>query len=488
MRGWRGHFLDFCLGGLCVFGFAPFHFFYLALAGFAGLMMRLDGVDNTARGKFSGFAHGFWFGFGFFVFGLYWIGSAFIARGGNFIYIMPFAVLALCAGLACFWAVAAAIYVRFRGRNYVRRIGVFAGALWGAEFLRGQVFGGFPWNLPGYVFKPGGPISQIAYYIGIYGLSALVILASASLAVILSARKFTPAITMSLIFTGIFMWGHHRLAQANITYVPGVKLRLVHANIPQKDKFDPNKYVEIANTYIRLTLSDGFEDATHVVWPEGALPGFVLENQHLMRALETLFVENSKTPPVFITQTLRRDVDKKTHKTRYFNSVAVVKFSKNRPPEISPYYDKQKLVPFGEFIPLGQWIDKLGIPSLSTAVESISPGRSGTVPVLPGLPPASIQICYEILFPHFTPRTLQPSGAQPQWILNLSNDSWYGDSSGPRQQSDHAAYRAIETGLPVVRSTVGGITAVIDPYGRKLKWRNLNDSGVLDMQIPTYLP
>jgi len=116
---------------------------------------------------------------------------------------------------------------------------------------------------------------------------------------------------------------------------------------------------------------------------------------------------------------------------------------------------------------------------------SISPGKTKNVPEIPGLPPVSIQICYEIIFPGFTPARLEPSGKEPKWILNLSNDAWYGNSSGPQQHINQAGYRAIEEGLPVVRSTSGGITGVIDSYGRVKSKLDVFDDGVLDSRLPS---
>ena len=141
-------------------------------------------------------------------------------------------------------------------------------------------------------------------------------------------------------------------------------------------------------------------------------------------------------------------------------------------------------MPFGEHIPGGDFVESLGLQALSTAMVSISPGLTKNVPEIPGLPPVSIQICYEIIFPGFTPQYLEPSGKKPEWILNLSNDAWYGNSSGPQQHINQAGYRAIEQSLPVVRSTSGGISGIIDPYGRINAYLGVFDDGVLDARLP----
>ena len=407
---------------------------------------------------------------------------------------MPFAVLALCAGLAVFWGLAGLCYIWGVNRktHSVWRAGIFAGVFFIAEFARGHVFGGFPWNLPGYIFPAGKPISQLASITGIYGLTAFVFMLSGALALLIAPRQgpnnkriWVPFLAAITCLTLIFGYGMVRLGGAQVQYVDGVNLRLVHANIPQRDKFDGAKYVQNANTYLRLSRSTGFEDVTHIIWPEGAIPGEILKDQGLMEAINELFRSRRGPAPVFITQTLRSEQPAQNTKPQYFNAATAISFPQGRPATMTPFYDKQKLVPFGEFIPGGDLVEALGLESLSSALESMTPGKSGDVPLLPGLPPASLQICYEIIFPGFTTRTPPMSGERPQWILNLSNDAWYGNSTGPRQHINQARYRAIEQGIPVVRATSGGISGVIDSYGRQVSHLGLGQEGALDTKLPT---
>lgn len=479
--------LNILLGALSVLGHAPFYLWPVTIICLALLMLRLDGAHRLARPRRAGFLRGFAFGLGYFLAGLYWIGSAFIARGPAFIPYMPFAILLLAAGLALFWALAGLVYVRLTrdGATSLWRAGIFASVFFIAEFLRGHVFSGFPWNLPGYIFPAGKAISQIASIVGIYGLTALVFFLSASLALWVNQKQKWGSFALSaLLLATCFGYGTLRLANAEIRYVEGVKLRIVHANIPQRDKFDPTKYVSTANTYLELSVSTGFEDVTHIIWPEGAVPGLMFEDQGLMVAIDTMFRSGAGEPPVFITQTLRAEPKPGSSKPAYYNAAAAVTFKDGQPPVISPYYDKQKLVPFGEFIPGGALMEKIGLHSLSSALESMTAGKNGDVPALPGLPPASIQICYEIVFPGFTARSQPQDGQSAKWILNLSNDSWYGNSAGPHQHINQARYRAIEQGLPVVRATSGGISGVIDPYGRQLNKLGLGEQGVIDARLP----
>ncbi len=492
VSGFRGFALNILLGALSVLGHAPFYIWPITLLCFALLMLRLDKTCGNLRHLRSSFLSGFSFGFGYFLAGLYWIGSAFIARGPEFIPYMPFAILAMTAGLAVFWGMAGLVYVRL---SYIRSnqsenkslwsAGIFASVFFIVEFLRGHIFSGFPWNLPGYIFAAGQPISQIASITGIYGLTALVFLLSASLALVMKNRQqWRPAAFFSGVVFLCFGYGAVRLANAENRFVENVSLRIVHADIKQRDKFDPNKYVSTANTYLQLSLSEGFENATHIIWPEGAIPGLMFEDKALMAAIDTLFRSGDGAPPILIAQTLRAEKTALANKPAYYNSAAAVTFKDGQVPEISPFYDKQKLVPFGEFIPGRGVLERVGLKTLSTAFESMSPGKGGDSPTLPNLPPVSLQICYEIIFPGFTSRSGPHTGQRPTWILNLSNDAWYGNSTGPRQHINQARYRAIEQGIPVVRSTSGGVSGVIDPFGRQINQMHPGDHGVIDAKLP----
>ena len=487
-RGGKGFLLNVLLGGFAVLGHAPFYIWPVTILCLALLMIRLDGATTLERPKKAAFWTGLAFGLGYFLFGLYWIGSAFVARGGAFVPIMPFAVLLLCAGLAVFWGLAGLAYIRVvrAAPHSALRAIVFVCVFWLAEFTRGHLFGGFPWNLPGYVFPAGKPISQAAVYIGIYGLSALVLFLAGALALALSSkpRKIIPSLVGVVVLGGLYTMGAMRLGGAKIEYVEGVKLRIVHANISQKDKFIAEKYSSTVFHYLNLSMSAGFEDVTHIIWPEGAVPGLMFEDPGLMAEVDRAFRSGPGQPPVWIAQTLRQERTAGGQGSKLYNAAAAVTFSDSAGPQFTPYYDKRKLVPFGEFMPGGAFVEKLGLRTLSTAMEGMSPGKRDNVPALPNLPPASLQICYEIIFTGFTPKTLQPSGAAPQWILNLSNDSWYGNSTGPRQHVNQVRYRAIEEGLPVVRSTSGGISGVIDPYGRQLNQLNVKEDGIIDAALP----
>jgi len=512
-QGWSGRSLDFALGGLCVLGLAPFHIWPLALLGLGLFKLRLDFAFNTKRA----FNIGLFFGFGFFLCGMYWIGSAFLARGTGYVFIMPPMIFGLALLLALFWGFGGRLY-KFITEADTEREGlmtsafiltrlssigsafVFASVFTLIELSRGHVLTGLPWNLPGYIFPAGGAPSQSAAYISIYGLTALVFLLSALLAnilcrilVITSERKtqthsarqiLLPFLIFSITLSGLWGFGAHRLSKASVEYVEGVKLRIVQVRFDQSDHFERGRSIGIVNQYIQTTAEPGLEDVTHVIWPEGAVSGLAIENESLMRAMSETLFDTDNTPPVWLLNSLRqeqRPLENGRVVSDYYNSSAAITFDRDGFPAVLAMNDKTKLVPFGEFVPFGKWVEQFGIQSLSTAMASISPAEVKRNAQFPGLPPVSPQICYEIIFPGMTPRK---SDVSPEWILNQSNDAWYGNSIGPHQHFNQARYRAIEEGLPLIRAAANGLSGSIDAYGRTLKSVDAKNTIALDIGLP----
>lgn len=487
IRGFRGAFIGFLIGALANLGHAPYFIWPAWIFAIAFLMLRLDDARTQDRPMRTAFWRAFFLAFGYFIVGIYWIGLAFIVRGPEFIPAMLFLVSGLGCVLAIFWGLAAILYVKLCGTVRSRIcVLVFACLFFIAEYLRGHLFGGFPWNLPGYIFEGGKPVSQIVSFTGIYGLSFYVLVFAGTFALSLQSRmrRMLPLFAALVALVLMYTIGGVRLKNTSVEYVDDVRLRIVHANIPQRDKFDEGKYVDIANYYLDLTASDGLENISHVIWPEGTLPGLILENRSLMAAIRSALNSGSSIAPVFVMQALRAEPDGKAPDPKYFNSAVAITFAPNAPPQFTSYYDKKRLVPFGEFIPGGKAVEVLGGRILSTSLASTSSGDSTSVPDIPGLPPVSIQICYEIIFPGFTPMRISPSGKAPEWILNLSNDSWFGTSTGPKQHANQVRYRAIEEGIPVVRAATGGVSGVIDSYGRELSVLFPGEDGVLDTRLP----
>ena len=487
--GWRGRFFGLILGALAVLGQAPFHFWPLTLLCLAGLVARLKWASGAERRTRAGFSAGFWFAFGYFMAGTYWIGSAFIARGPEFIPVMPPMILALGMVLALFWGLAGAAFTKIRLTGF-KSLLAFISFFFLAEFTRGHLFGGFPWNLPGYIFEGGKPMSQAASIGGVYGLTLFVFTVSALLyGAIFSKKRRVPILGLILALGSVFAFGTLRLSGAEIAYVEDVKLRLVQVRFTQKDKFNPEKSVDIVNQFLTQSVGPGVEGVTHIIWPEGAVNGLAIENEALLYAMGRELTAVTSTPPIWLLNSLRHESRPHPNTTDviddYFNTSAAISFDENGIPAIAAFNDKKHLVPFGEFIPGGKWMEMKNVPVISTSLLSISAAKKKYNAEFPGLPKLSPQICYEIIFSGFTP--YKKGETHPKWILNQSNDAWYGNSWGPLQHSNMATYRAIEEGLPVIRAASNGVTGVIDPYGRYYRQINPEATGVIDAELPTSL-
>ncbi|WP_371396325.1 apolipoprotein N-acyltransferase [Fretibacter rubidus] len=479
--GWRGRGVDFALGAVSVLSLAPFHMWVFMLLALAALSYRIGLIPALSdTPKRRAFGRGFWFGLGYFLCGTYWIGSAFIARGPEFYAIMPPMILGLAVLLSLFWGAAALLLYKLSPPSGARPM-VFAACFTLFEFLRGHILTGFPWNLPGYIFEAGGAVSQSASVIGIYGLTFIVFLLGG-----LIARLRRGALYAGLILAVLFASGFMRLSSASLQTVPDVRLRIVQVPFSQADQFDPVKSTDIVNRYLTNSIAPGLDNVTHVIWPEGAVSGLAIENEPLVYAMGAALLSQTQTPPIWLLNSLRQEtrphpsLDGQIIKD-YFNSSVAITFTNEGVPAVAAFNDKSKLVPFGEFVPFGKWLESQNFGPLSTAVTSMTPAPGKDLSTFPGVPRLSPQICYEIIFSGLTPR---PQNNDAQWILNQSNDAWYGRSIGPYQHANQARYRAIEEGLPIIRAAANGLSGQIDPYGRwGLTQPKIDDSGVIDVNL-----
>ena len=436
---------------------------------FPGLIWLLD----TTRTRIGAFALGWSFGFGFFVVGLYWISFALSVDFARFWWVLPFSVTGLPALLAVFTGLAtlAARAVPMRG---LARILWFA-ACWAAfEWVRGHVLTGFPWNLVGYTWVDWLPLLQGSAVIGIYGLSLVTVLVAALPAAMVDPgsrtllRRGIAGAAAGLLGLGLLgLWGAWRIPEAPVAHHPGVSLRLVQPNIAQVDKWDRTQFADHFALHRELSLAPG--SPTHVIWPETAIPYQLTRDENARLAIAL------STPPGGVTLTGAPRIDDAGATPRYWNSL----FAVDDRGEIVATYDKAHLVPFGEYSPLPDWLPFVAIAS--SANYSAGPGPR-TLDV-PGLPPVSPLICYEAIFPGAV--TDERAGAvRPDWLLNISNDGWYGVTAGPHQHFALAQTRAVEEGLPLVRVANTGVSGVVDPYGRILERTALGRQEVIDSVLP----
>lgn len=482
--GWTSRIAIVVAGAIAVFGFAPFHLWGMTLVSLALLFVRLVGVASWDQPGRAGFWTGLLFGLGWFSASCFWIASAFIERGPEFIPMIPPLVGGLAIVLSLFWGAAGAVVAR-QGVVWRQAI-IFVAAFTVAELARGHLLSGFPWNMAAYAFEPGGAISQSTNLLGVYGLTMVVYGMAAMIGGALLTRDWRPGVGVAATLALLFSFGTYRLANATQDIVPGVVLRLVAVPFRQSEKINPATSLDIVNGYLAVSFDPGIADVTHLVWPEGVVNGLAIEDEALLKYMGEQLSLRTATPPVWLMNSLRQEIRPDRNgvaKTRYYNSAVAVTFDARGNPAIAGSNDKKKLVPFGEFIPGGDIVERIGARLISTAIASISSAPEKTISQFPGLPPISAQICYEVIFPGLTPRATKGSPA-PQAILNQSNDAWFGSTIGPAQHAAIARYRAIEEGLPLIRSAANGVSGVFDSYGRAERVLNGKRVGHLDTVLP----
>jgi len=485
--GWRRLLLAFAAGAASALAMAPFDAFPVLFVTFTVLVWLVDGTSGRRRLRAAAAAAliGWCFGFGYFLAGLWWVGSAFLVDAEVFGWMLPFAVAALPAGLALFPALGLFI-ARLVWTSGPRRIVAFAIGIAVTEFARGHVLTGFPWNTFGYALTVTPAMMQAASVVGVYGLTALAALIFASPAALSGngsrrARIALPVLGLTLLAV-IAGYGTLRLATAGDGTVETLRLRIVQPAIPQIEKWKPENRSRIFAEY--LTLSDtaaspevtGVSAVDLLIWPESALP-FVFDTEPAaLPAIAALLPPG--TTLLTGMQRLVRDPEAPDG-YRVFNSVMVI----DEAGAITDVYDKSWLVPFGEFLPFQPVLEAMGLQQLTQVAGGFSAGQGPRTLPAPGAPAVLPLVCYEIIFPGAFDGLEQ----RPGWILNVTNDAWFGDSPGPWQHLRQARVRAVEEGLPLVRAANTGISAVVDPYGRIVRRLGLNVRGVIDSPLPVAL-
>lgn len=478
LQGWRRYLLGFLLGALAAAALPPVDIVPLLLVSFGGLTWLADGCRRPREAFILGWS----FGFGYFVAGLYWIAVSLFTDIAAFWWALPFAVggLPACFGIYTGLALAAYHWIGARGAG---RAFALAGCWTAAEWLRGHLFTGLPWNLVGYVWSGGFPgataVLQTAAVTGIYGLSLLTVIAAALPAAlgdpplgVIRWRRFVPALASLLLLAVLGGGGAARLAEAKVGTVPNVLLRLVQPSIPQTLKWDPAVRESNFQRLLALSASPGADHVTDIIWPEAAATYFLNRDAVHRGAIAAIAPHDG----LVITGTLRTEPPPEQPRDVWNSLVAI-----NGSGEIVAGYDKVHLVPFGEYMPLRSI---LPLKKLTAGTIDLSAGPGVRTLDLPGLPEAGPLICYEVIFPG---DVVDPHH-RPAWLLNITNDAWFGFSSGPFQHFAIARTRAVEEGLPLVRAANNGISGVIDPYGRVVRRLGLDDIGALDSALPAALP
>ena len=491
--GWRRRAIAFVSGAVGALALPPFSLFALIAVPLTIAVWLIDGAQDHGRGRALigslrvAFGAGWWMGFGYFLAGLWWVGSALLVEADKFAWALPLAIVALPAVLAVFPAAGFAL-ARLLWSPGPLRVFALAFGLGVAEWARGLLFTGFPWNDFGMALGVNLALAQTASLVGLHGLAFLTVAIFAAPATLWRVGEDRldpkPAIVAALALALIAAFGEFRLMAPPSATLQGVKLRLIQPNVGQDDaSFGPQNKQAILRRYFdlseRATSPDrsGVRDVTHLVWPESPFPFILSRDPQALSEIADFLGPGTS----LITGAARReDGGGAPH---YFNSIQIV----GRDGLSAQRYDKQHLVPFGEYMPFASLLERAHISQMVDIPGGFEAGSGRRILHVPGLPDAMPLICYEAIFP-IEFGDLVTGAERPGWLLNVTDDVWFGLTPGPHQHYAQARLRAIELGLPLVRDANSGISAVLDGLGREIAVAPLGAEGVLDAELPEALP
>lgn len=475
--GWRRALAALAAGAFAALSQPPFDFFAICFISFPVLVWLLDGAASQPgelllRRAARPFLIGWWFGFGYFLAGLWWTGSALLVEAELFAWALPLAVLGLPALLAIFYGLATML-ARLAWSDGAGRIAALAAGFALAEWLRGFVLTGFPWNAIGQAAMPAPLLMQSVGAISMIGVNALAVFVFATPALLASSRScragFAAAGLAIALHAGYGAW---RLASAEAA-PPLLSVRIVQPSIDQKEKWDASVRQRIFRTLLDLSghpPAEGAPIPELIVWPETSIPFVLSEQPDALAALADMVSDGQ----MLMAGVVR--VEGERADARYYNSIVVI----DSAGEIVDAADKMWLVPFGEFMPFADFLSRIGVEKLVRSVSAFTTGSHRNLLSTPGGATALPFVCYEIIFPG----AAGYGDTEADFILNLTNDAWFGDTPGPYQHFRQAQIRAVEAGRPLVRAANNGVSGVVDAYGRVIDAFALNAVGTLDIVVP----
>jgi apolipoprotein N-acyltransferase len=495
--GWRRRAIAFLAGAIGALALAPVNFLAAILVPMTIAVWLIDGAAEAKGGRLplgsltNAFGIGWWWGFGYFIAGFWWLGAAFLLEP-EFAWALPLGVIGLPAGLALFPALGFSLARLFWAPGAARIFALAAG-LGCSEWLRGHVLTGFPWNDYGMALGDHLLLAQFAAIGGLGALNVLTVAIFAAPALLAEPLRKGGATRLpaglfaaGLALAALAIFGALRLAMLPPAPVAAVKVRLMQPNIAQDAKFSAQNKDEIVADYLKLSDRStgpehtGLADVTLLIWPESAFPFILTEDPQALAAI------GGALPPgtTLVTGAARigeaPGASGSQSRPGFYNSMLVI----GRGGMILDTYDKVHLVPFGEYLPMDWLFHRLGLHHFVHVPGGFEKGAAHGLLTLPGLPSAAPLICYEAIFPEEAVPPSLPGVPAPGFMLNVTDDAWFGQTAGPYQHFAQARLRTIEQGLPLLRDANTGISAIVDAYGRILAQLPLGQEGVVDGFLP----
>lgn len=480
--GYKRAFLAVLAGAIGVLALPPFGFFAAMFVSFTLLVWLLDGAAAAPDSGFLGrlwpsFTTGWLFGFGYFVAGLWWLGSALMVDAEEFAWALPFAILGLPAGLAIFYGLATAL-ARLMWSDGMGRIAALAVGFGVLEWLRSFIFTGFPWNAIGYGMMPVPLMMQSAHLIGVMGVTVLSVFVFSSPALLGTKQGMRPGLALAAILfaahIGYGAYVFHIRPQGN-EQATGPVVRVVQPAIDQAQKMDDDADRDaIFEKHLRLSIEpprNGGRRPDIIVWPETSIPFILTDDRDALTRIAEVLDDDQ----ILIAGAVRAEEMGPGHEPRYYNSVYVI----DGRGQIIDASDKVHLVPFGEYMPFENILNDFGISNIVEMPGGFSAAANRRLLELPDGLKFYPLVCYEIIFPGEMTSEIADANA----ILNVTNDAWFGATPGPFQHFQQARVRAVETGRPLIRSANTGISALVDAQGRVISGLDLNQEGFADSTI-----
>lgn len=480
--GWPRALIAFLAGALLVLAQAPYDFFAVGFVSFPVFVWLMDGAVPAAGSGFlrrlrPAFAIGWWFGFGYFLAGLWWIGSALLVEADSFAWALPFAVLGVPIMLAFFYAFAAAL-ARLLWSDGIGRIAALAFAFGLIEWLRTFLFTGFPWNAIGYAAMPVPLLMQSVSVVGLVGMNALTVFVFSMPALLSGDRHRRLGLGLAVLLCALHVgYGAYRLSRPTQSDQQTLAVRIVQPSVAMSEKWDPDAQDRVFSTLMRFSAAPpeaGRSPPKLIVWPETSVPFLFTDRPEALAAIGAMLSDGQ----LLMAGAVRSEASGPQQSAMDYNSVLAIDANG----EIVGAVDKVHLVPFGEYLPFADTLERFGLKQIVAGPMNFAPGTVRQPIPLPGGITAAAFICYEIIFPQL----VEVDVTSANIIVNVTNDAWFGNTPGPYQHFRQAQIRTVETGLPLVRAANTGISGAIDPYGRVLDALAINTRSYFDIDLPTF--